>query len=774
MSQSDQIRLARAAAKPRLVALHQIMTQLTSTLSFMNTGAHPDDETTAMLAIMVRHFGYDVSVACSTRGEGGQNVIGQEAGAALGVLRTAEMERAAAALDLRMYWLSQSPEDPITDFGFSKSGEETLAKWGKSHTVKRFVDILRRERPDIICPTFLDVPGQHGHHRAMTQAAFEAFDLAADPAYTECDLPVWEVKKLYLPAWSGAGLAYDDDVPPPPATTILEAQGHDPVTGLSFETLGQISRAYHATQGMGQWVPLGMSRDFPLHLATSRVDGEEASISSGLLSSLADFGDPILERVHDAIIEAIGAISDPVTMMRHLTEALLLLRGAKKVPELAHKLVRKEAQISEALRLASGLSVAGCLERIQLAPHDSVGWTLEKWSGQAEEARVTLDHPEQWTATSTQQGGDITTQGASVTDSYPDTWLPGDPAKPRLKVELGFGGVTSTTYQAFEESPLVFPQRSAGLAPLADVINLKTSRRQIELTLNNIAPSGAFPMFDLPGDWHQQVTATGLNVIVPDTAKPGLYELPLLLDEHPAETVQLIQHSHVDQRLLSRPAVFKLRVMEVSLPKARIGYIGGGNDRVDHWLDQLGADVTRLEEDILPERLDDFDTLVIGIFAIRTRSLKDAMPAIHAWVKRGGTLVTLYHRPWDAWDAVETAPQPLQIGQPSLRWRVTDESAAVTTLIEDHPVLNVPNPIEPADWDGWHKERGLYFAKSWDAAYQPLLEMADPDEDPHQGSLLVADIGQGRHIHCALILHHQMEHLVAGAFRLMANFCLAR
>ena len=34
---------------------------------------------------------------------------------------------------------------------------------------------------------------------------------------------------------------------------------------------------------------------------------------------------------------------------------------------------------------------------------------------------------------------------------------------------------------------------------------------------------------------------------------------------------------------------------------------------------------------------------------------------------------------------------------------------------------------------------------------------------------LSAEIGKGRHTHTALILHHQMEHQVPGAFRLMAN-----
>jgi hypothetical protein len=187
-------------------------------------------------------------------------------------------------------------------------------------------------------------------------------------------------------------------------------------------------------------------------------------------------------------------------------------------------------------------------------------------------------------------------------------------------------------------------------------------------------------------------------------------------------------------------------------------------------------DVTPLTNDDLQSdaQLAKFDSIVIGIFAMKFRDgLAEQMPRLHRWVAEGGTLLTLYHRPWDNWDKDATAPEMLEIGQPSLRWRVTDENAKVTHL-QDHPVLSHPNQITVADWDGWHKERGLYFAKSWGAAYTPLLEMSDPDEAPHRGALLTADIGTGRHTHCALILHHQMESLVPGAFRLMANLLAKR
>ena len=190
----------------------------------------------------------------------------------------------------------------------------------------------------------------------------------------------------------------------------------------------------------------------------------------------------------------------------------------------------------------------------------------------------------------------------------------------------------------------------------------------------------------------------------------------------------------------------------------------------------MGADVTTLEDAALtPAALAGIDTLVIGIFAMKTRAkLAAFMADVKSWVAGGGTLLTLYHRPWDNWNPDTIPPARLEVGQPSLRWRVTDESAPITQLAPDHPVMTGPNLIGPEDWAGWVKERGLYFAKSWDAAYTPLLEMADPQEEPHRGALLSAEIGAGRHTHCALIVHLQMEALVPGGFRLMANMIAPR
>jgi len=775
------------AQRPRITELWLALLPLKSCVSFMNTGAHPDDETSGMLAAL-RARGFDLSVAWSTRGEGGQNDIGLELGADLGALRTAEMEAASAALSLRLYWLGQDADDSITDFGFSKSGVETLAKWGRDCTLARFVHIVRRERPDIICPTFLDVPGQHGHHRAMTEAAHLVMDLAADPAFCDGTLPTWQVKKLMLPAWSGAGQAYDDDLPPPPATTTVDGMAGDPVTGFGFEQIGQQSRVFHATQGMGRWVPDGPGRIWPLHLADCRIDAPKADLASGLpltLGGLADYANaaeiaaPLAaaQREIDAVLNRFPAQDDD--MVRRLSAALGHVRAARALcpaaaaPEVDHRLARKEQQLAQAIRLAAHVSVAGYLSDDLLRPGQSTTAHLEQHPGQADCVTVAWLLPEGWTM----QDNRITVgAGAPPHDAFRDTWLADAPALPALSVTTTISGTASETRLPLLVPPVVLPRHSATLSPGSAVLNRRSARRDIALSLSDLHPAGATPTLDLPDGWQARRSETGFTIIAPKDVMPGLYDIALALDGAPAHALRVIDYPHIAPTARATPARLSVRVVDVALPEVRVGYIGGGNDRVGHWLSQLGLAVTELDPAAPSDAvLATLDTLVIGIFALRFRpGLVALMPRLHRWVEQGGTLVTLYHRPWDNWDPATTPLKPLEIGQPSLRWRITDETAEVTHLLPDHPLLNTPNAIGPDTWAGWHKERGLYFAKSWDAAYTPLLSMADPGEAPLTGALLAADIGRGRHIHTALILHHQMERLTPGAFALMANLVARR
>ena len=770
-----------------------------------------------MLAALGLRDGLDLSYACATRGEGGQNDIGTETTEALGTLRSAEMERAAAVLDLRLYWLSTSPDDSIVDFGFSKSGIETLHKWGHARTLQRFVEIVRRERPDILCQTFLDIPGQHGHHRAMTQAAHEVMTLSADSAYVIDGLQPWQPKKLYLPAWGGGGTAYDDELPPPPATLLVQARGVEPVTGWSFEHIAQHSRRYHLTQGMGRWISPGNERDWPLHLAWTVFDKAEFRLTDHLptnLAELARYADAHvlarpLARAQAAIDEAQLRFADFPAVLSAASRALSAVQEAKAqcpahaADEVQHRLVRKIAQLSRVIRLAAGVDVRGYLENDHLRPGDTTRLVIETHltssgttgSGRTDAADADADaDADAKTVSARKDGPDRVTVDVRLTDApgyrldgenltltadapvfdpCPDSWLPDAPRAPAIAITLDVDGQRSETVVALETPPVVLCTHNARLTPDTVLLNTLGASRRFNVTLDDQHPASALPTLSLPEGWSAVPADHGFTVQAPLELADGLYEIPLLLDSEPACFEHRITYPHIDPRLRSLPACVRVRAVRIGLPDVRLGYVGGGSDRVSHWLTAMGLPVRELEDSELAQ--DDtfaqIDTLVIGLFAMRSRpALRKSMPAIHRWIERGGHLLTLYHRPWDAWDPDTVPPRRLEIGQPSLRYRVTDEQAKITVLQAGHPLLNFPNVIAADDWAGWHKERGLYFARSWDAAYLPLLSMSDPDEEPHHGALLSADIGRGRHVHTSLIVHHQAEQLVPGAFRLLANF----
>lgn len=756
MPLSDRQRIEEDAARPRILRLWRALAPLRSVRSFMQTGAHPDDEVSGMLAALGLRDGWDLSYACATRGEGGQNDVGREAGPVLGTLRTAEMERAAAVLNLRLRWLSQAPGD-VHDFGFSKSGEDTLSRWGRARTLARMVEVVRRERPDVMCPTFLDVPGQHGHHRAMTQVALEAWEAAADPGFRGSDLPAWAPGKLYLPAWSGAGRAYDDDAPPPPETVRVDGSGADPATGWSWERVGQQSRARHATQGMGRWVPAGPGRDWPLHLARSRVGADANSVAD----NVPGWEEAGLGAVRPHAEAALAAWPAADAVLRHACAAHAAASGADVPPEHAHRRDRKMAQLAVLIREAAGVEALARLDRELLRPGGAAALTVELDPGAAE-ATAEPALPSGWTLA---EGRVIVPLDAPATDPYPDDWFPDAPRLPVLEVRVRAHGVEAVSRLPFEVPPVVLPAPSARLDPEAAFVPAGRPAA-VPLAARDLAPAGAEPAVAPPPGW----TADGL-VLRSDGPAPGLHEVPLTLGGAPARAVTIPAHGHVDPRAFHAPAILRLRVAEVAVPPGRIGYVTGGADRAGHWLRAMGAEAEDLGDEGLAD-LSPYAALVVGVFALRTRpALRAAMPRVRDWVRAGGTLVTLYHRPWDDWDA---AGLPVAIGQPSLRWRVTDEGAEVAHLAPDHPVLTVPNRIGARDWAGWDKERGLYFASAWDDAYVPLLALSDPGEAPLEGGLLAADHGRGRHVHCALILHHQMERLVPGAFRLMANMAAPR
>ncbi|HEX2093035.1 MAG TPA: PIG-L family deacetylase [Longimicrobiaceae bacterium] len=235
-----------------------------------------------------------------------------------------------------------------------------------------------------------------------------------------------------------------------------------------------------------------------------------------------------------------------------------------------------------------------------------------------------------------------------------------------------------------------------------------------------------------------------------------------------ARGVQLIDYPHVRARPLYHAASSTVRAFEVRVPAGlRVAYIEGAGEEGPGVLAQLGITPDLLDARALAEAdLDRYDVIVAGSRAYEVRpDLAAGNARLLEYVRRGGTLVVQYNK----YELVEGGftPYPLTMGRP--HDRVSDEASPVRILEPAHPVLTTPNRITERDFARWIQERGLYFARTWDPRYTPLLEMADPGERPLRGGLLVAPYGEGTYVYTGLAFFRQLPEGVPGAWRLFAN-----
>ncbi len=229
------------------------------------------------------------------------------------------------------------------------------------------------------------------------------------------------------------------------------------------------------------------------------------------------------------------------------------------------------------------------------------------------------------------------------------------------------------------------------------------------------------------------------------------------------------------------PAEVKLVPLDVKTTAKRVGYIKGAGDDVPQALEQLGVQVDMLDPAMITtESLKPYDAIVTGIRAYNTvKSLKQAQPILMKYVEDGGTLVVQYNTtPRFSMSGVEDfvidpatlGPYPMKI----TRDRVTVEEAPATFLDPKHPLLNTPNKITAADFDGWVQERGLYFLGELDPHYTPLIAWNDPGEQALNGGLITCDHGKGRFIYTGISFFRQLPAGVPGAYRLFANLISGR
>src|SRR5271170_6693658 len=157
--------------------------------------AHPDDENSRLIAYMAKDRLYRTGYMSMTRGDGGQNLIGNEQGVELGLIRTQEM-LAARRVDGADQFFSRA-----FDFGFSKSTEEALKTWDKEKILSDVVWVIRKFQPDVLITRFPeDARAGHGHHSASAIIAHEAFSAAAEPnrfpEQFKYGVKPWQAKRL--------------------------------------------------------------------------------------------------------------------------------------------------------------------------------------------------------------------------------------------------------------------------------------------------------------------------------------------------------------------------------------------------------------------------------------------------------------------------------------------------------------------------------------------------------------------------------------------------
>ncbi len=213
--------------------------------SVLYIAAHPDDENTRLLAWLSKDKLYRTGYLSLTRGDGGQNLIGDEQGIELGLIRTQEL-MAARRIDGADQFFSRA-----YDFGFSKTTAEALKIWNEQKILSDVVWIIRNFQPDIIITRFPeDKRAGHGQHSASSVLARMAYTAAADPKqfpeqFTYGVLP-WQAKRIF---WNNynfgtVNTTREDQLK-------IEVGGYNPLVGKSYGEIAADSRSQHRSQGFG-------------------------------------------------------------------------------------------------------------------------------------------------------------------------------------------------------------------------------------------------------------------------------------------------------------------------------------------------------------------------------------------------------------------------------------------------------------------------------------------------------------------------------------------
>jgi len=384
--QSQELYLDRGA-----VGLSQSLKRLPLVSRVLFVMAHPDDEPAGLVTYVSRGVGARTAILSLTRGEGGQNLVGPDLFEALGLVRTGEMLAANEFYGASQYF------SRAFDFGYSKSAEETLDKWGRQRILEDLVRTIRSFRPLVILSVFDGTPADgHGHHLACGLLAREAFEISGDPDRFP------ELTRQGLPPWRAARLYLRNRGEDPPGSFSIDTGAYDPWLGASFRQIGAQGYSRHRSQGMGRAHALPGSHPVKLRLGKISPSAPLSSSSEASFEEALDLKLPALaqlwpggsaERARlEVELQGLAVIiekarrffspSDPSQCMPVLSMALKELRAiqqdwtgsgmASSASEVLDFFLKdKERDILQALQRAGGLALGAYSDQPLLTPGQS-------------------------------------------------------------------------------------------------------------------------------------------------------------------------------------------------------------------------------------------------------------------------------------------------------------------------------------------------------------------------------------------------------------------
>ncbi|WP_353128452.1 PIG-L family deacetylase [Parapedobacter pyrenivorans] len=774
--------------------IKQAIKKLNTLGSVLYFAAHPDDENTRLIAWLAKEKLYRTGYLSLTRGDGGQNLIGTEQAEELGLIRTNEL-LAARQVDGGDQFFSKA-----LDFGFSKTWDETFHIWGRDEILADAVWVIRKFRPDVIITRFPpDERAGHGHHQASAILAIDAFKAAADPnRFPEQldEVETWQAKRLL---WNTS--SFFQGSPPSADHFLMNIGDYNPFIGQSYGELAAESRSNHKSQGFGAARQRGNS-----------VERFEVLLGDAPEKTLFDGVETSWKRVNGgAHITQLIASIDSAFDMEHPEKSiggLMELLDAVASTEDSYWKEQKTAEIKDLILACGGIWFESYAPTAKFAVGEQIPINtafIVRRPGIAVAVGDDLltfnelhEQSSHFTATTITQPYWLRQPhglGRFVVDNQADVGRPVNNDAPKTSITLQINGKP-----LLFERPIVYkythPVRGEVYEPLTIVPRITANLGQKALVFNGNGPKTLEVLFtahteeeisataslQLPQGWRAEPKQVMLNFSAKAEESVSRFTLypaedPSLSDSlsivlqyadsaEAARAIQSITYEHIPKITWFPPAMVRLTKVETGVSATRIGYLPGAGDLIPEALREIGLHVTVLnEQDLLSGNLSQYDAIITGIRLYNTNQrMSYIQPRLLQYVSDGGTLLIQYNVSGGL-RTPELGPYPLTLS----RSRVTDETAPVTILNPDSPVLNYPNNITDADFEGWIQERGLYFVGEAARQYDRPLSMADPGESPNDGSLLVARYGKGNFVYTSLAFFRQLPAGVPGAYRLFVN-----